>query len=41
MDQGEVRAAHILLKHLQSRNPNDSYRKKPITRTKADAIAGI
>lgn len=27
-----VRCAHILQKHTGSRNPNDSYRNKPITR---------
>ena len=28
-------------KHLGSRNPNDSYRKKPIIRSKEEAIANI
>jgi NIMA-interacting peptidyl-prolyl cis-trans isomerase 1 len=37
----EVRCKHILLKHLQSRNPTDSYRNKKVTRTKEQAIAGI
>jgi hypothetical protein len=37
----EVRASHILLKHIGSRNPNDSHRNKPVTRTKEQAIAGI
>ena len=41
MDTDQVRAAHILLKHTGSRNPHDSYRNKPVTRSKADAIAGI
>ena len=39
--EGQVRASHILLKHVGSRNPNDSYRKKPVTRSKEEAIAGI
>ena len=29
------------MKHLGSRNPNDSYRNKKITRSKEEAIAGI
>ena len=37
----QVRAAHILLKHTGSRNPHDSYRNKPVTRSKQDAIEGI
>jgi NIMA-interacting peptidyl-prolyl cis-trans isomerase 1 len=37
----QVQAAHILLKHTESRNPHDSYRNKPITRSKAEAVAGI
>ena len=37
----EVAAKHILLKHIGSRNPNDSYRKKPVTRSFEDAMAGI
>ena len=37
----QVRVCHILQKHLGSRNPNDSYRKKPITRSKQEAIANI
>ena len=37
----EVQACHILLKHAGSRNPVDSYRNKPVTRTKAEAVAGI
>lgn len=37
----EIRVKHILQKHLGSRNPNDSYRKKPITRTKEEAVANI
>ena len=42
MDQSQyVRASHILLKHTESRNPHDSYRNKPVTRSKAEAIAGI
>ena len=38
---GEVRCSHILQKHLGSRNPNDSYRKKKITRTKEEALTNI
>lgn len=41
MDQDEVHCYHILLKHTGSRNPTDSYRNKPVTRSKAEAIAGI
>jgi len=37
----EIRALHILQKHIGSRNPNDSYRKKPITRSKQEAIDNI
>lgn len=37
----EIRVKHILQKHLGSRNPNDSYRKKPITRSKEEAIQNI
>jgi hypothetical protein len=37
----QIRVKHILQKHLGSRNPNDSYRKKPVTRTKEEAIANI
>lgn len=36
-----VRCAHILQKHTGSRNPNDSYRKKPITRNLAEARINI
>ena len=36
-----VRAKHILLKHTGSRNPVDSYRNKPITRSFEEAMAGI
>ncbi|CAG9312189.1 unnamed protein product [Blepharisma stoltei] len=36
-----VRASHILLKHTGSRNPNDSYRKRPVTRSFEEAKAGI
>ena len=28
-------------KHVGSRNPNDSYRKKPVTRSKEEAIQNI
>ena len=37
----EVGCCHILQKHVGSRNPNDSYRNKPITRSKDEAIANI
>lgn len=37
----EVRCAHILQKHKDSRRPIDSYRNKKITRTKEEAIANI
>ena len=37
----EVHCYHILLKHTGSRNPHDSYRNKPVTRSKAEAVAGI
>ena len=37
----EVRVKHILQKHTGSRNPNDSLRNKPITRTKDEAIENI
>jgi peptidyl-prolyl cis-trans isomerase NIMA-interacting 1 len=37
----EVGAKHILLKHTGSRNPNDSYRKKPVTRSFDEAMSGI
>ncbi|KRX10575.1 hypothetical protein PPERSA_05395 [Pseudocohnilembus persalinus] len=40
-NQEQVRAAHILQKHTQSRNPNDSYRKKPVTRTIEEAEKNI
>jgi hypothetical protein len=36
-----VQCLHILQKHLGSRNPNDSYRKKPITRSKEEAVENI
>ena len=39
-DESNVGAKHILLKHTGSRNPNDSYRKKPITRS-FDQAMGI
>ena len=37
----EVGAKHILLKHTGSRNPNDSYRKRPVTRSFEEAMSGI
>jgi hypothetical protein len=36
-----VRCAHILQKHTGSRNPVDSYRNKPITRSLAEARQNI
>ncbi len=36
-----VRCAHILQKHSGSRNPVDSYRNKPITRSLAEARNNI
>jgi len=36
-----VRCAHILQKHTGSRNPVDSYRNKPVTRSLAEAKANI
>ena len=40
-EQAEIRCLHILQKHTGSRNPNDSYRKRPITRSKQEAIENI
>ncbi|CAI2383254.1 unnamed protein product [Moneuplotes crassus] len=37
----EIRVKHILQKHTLSRNPHDSYRDKPITRSKEEAIENI
>ena len=37
----EVRCRHIPLKHTGSRNPHDSHRNKPVTRSKDEAIKGI
>lgn len=37
----EIRCAHILQKHTGSRNPNDSYRNKPITRNLEEARNNI
>ena len=37
----EIRVKHILQKHVGSRNPNDSFRKKPVTRSKQEAIDNI
>jgi len=36
-----VACSHILQKHLGSRNPNDSYRNKKITRTEQEALENI
>ena len=38
---GKVRCAHILQKHKGSRNPNDSFRNKPFTRTIEEALSNI
>ena len=38
---GSVRCSHILQKHLNSRNPVDSYRNKKITRTPEEALENI
>ena len=40
-EAGQIRVKHILQKHTGSRNPNDSLRNKPITRSKEEAIANI
>ena len=37
----QVRVCHILQKHTGSRNPHDSHRNKPITRSKEEAIANV
>jgi len=37
----EIRVKHILQKHTGSRNPHDSYRNKPITRSKEEATENI
>ena len=37
----QVGCKHILQKHTGSRNPHDSHRNKPITRSKDEAIANI
>jgi NIMA-interacting peptidyl-prolyl cis-trans isomerase 1 len=37
----QVGAKHILLKHIGSRNPNDSYRRRPVTRSFDEAMSGI
>ena len=36
-----VHCAHILQKHKESRRPFDSYRNKPVTRTREEAMANI
>lgn len=36
-----VHCAHILQKHKESRRPFDSFRNKPVTRTREEAIANI
>ena len=36
-----VRCSHILLKHINSRNPFDRLRNKQVTRSKEEAIEGI
>jgi hypothetical protein len=37
----EVRCSHLLQKHKGSRNPVDSYRNKPITRSLQEARDNI
>lgn len=37
----QVRCSHILQKHKGSRNPVDSYRNKPVTRTLDEARENI
>mmetsp|Transcript_5577 Transcript_5577/g.4776 ORF Transcript_5577/g.4776 Transcript_5577/m.4776 type:complete len:115 (+) Transcript_5577:27-371(+) len=39
--EDQIRVRHILQKHTESRNPFDSYRKKPVTRSKDEAIENI
>lgn len=39
--ESRVRASHILQKHTGSRNPNDSYRKRPVTRSLEEAHRNI
>jgi len=39
--ENSVRCSHILQKHTQSRNPMDSYRNKPITRSPQEAWNNI
>lgn len=36
-----VHCAHILQKHKESRRPFDSFRNKPVTRSREEAIANI
>ena len=36
-----VHCAHILQKHKESRRPVDSFRNKPVTRSREEAIANI
>jgi NIMA-interacting peptidyl-prolyl cis-trans isomerase 1 len=37
----KVTCSHILQKHINSRNPNDSYRNKKITRSPEEALKNI
>jgi len=39
--ESKVKCSHILQKHLESRNPNDSYRNKKITRSPQEALNNI
>lgn len=39
--ENKVRCSHILQKHTKSRNPNDSYRNKKITRSPEEALEAI
>jgi NIMA-interacting peptidyl-prolyl cis-trans isomerase 1 len=41
MNKSTVRCSHILQKHINSRNPNDSYRNKKITRNEEEALKNI
>jgi len=41
MNTSSIRCAHILQKHINSRNPVDSYRNKKITRSSEEALDNI
>ena len=38
---GKITCSHILQKHINSRNPVDSYRNKKITRSESEALKNI